>query len=177
MWRIFRNLFLLVAMLGASAFAAPTTQPYLLHLPGIGGHLPIDDHLLIGLRDAGINGWLEMYDWTGSDRGLIALLQDKRHEEQSTIVAKMIADKVHKYPNIHITLTSHSGGCGIAAWALEKLPDGVVIDKWVQMQSALSPDYDLSKALRTCVTRIRSTASSIRSCSEPEPKRWARSTG
>ena len=36
---------------------------------------------------------------------------------------------------------------GIAAWALEKLPDDIVIDNWVQMQSALSPDYDLSKAL------------------------------
>src|SRR5690348_11481926 len=62
--------------------AAPATQPYLLHLPGIGGHLPLDDHLILGLREAGIGGWLEIYDWTGTDRGLIALMQEKRHDEQ-----------------------------------------------------------------------------------------------
>ena len=130
------------------SLTAPTTQPYLLHLPGIGGHLPIDDHLLLGLREGGVDGWLEMHDWTGTDRGLIALMQNKRHGEESTLVATMLADKAHGYPDIHITLTSHSAGCGIAAWALAKLPDDVVIDNWVQMQSALSPGYDLSKALR-----------------------------
>src|SRR5215210_2278940 len=55
-----------------SASAAPTTQPYLLHLPGIGGHLRIDDNLIAGLRDGGTDGWLRIYDWTGPDRGLIA---------------------------------------------------------------------------------------------------------
>ena len=131
----------------AALYAAPTTQPYLLHIPGIGGHLPIDDHLLLGLHEGGIDGWLEMRDWTGPDRGLMALMQAKRHEEQSTLLAQFITDKVRRYPGIHITLTSHSGGCGIAGWALEKLPDDIVIDNWVQMQSALSPEYDLSKAL------------------------------
>ena len=64
------------------SLAAPTTQPYLLHLPGIGGHLPIDDHLLLGLREGGVDGWLEMHDWTGTDRGLIVLMQNKRHGEE-----------------------------------------------------------------------------------------------
>src|SRR5690242_1423818 len=60
----------LVSLLGNLAvLAIPTTQPYLLHLPGIGGHLPLDDHLILGLREGGIDGWLEIYDWTGTDRG------------------------------------------------------------------------------------------------------------
>jgi pimeloyl-ACP methyl ester carboxylesterase len=132
----------------ASAHAEPATQPWLLHLPGIGGHLPLDDHLIHGLQDGEVPGWLEMYDWTGKDRGLIALLQERRHDEQSTHVAAMIAEKAKAWPGLHITLTCHSAGCGIAVWALEKLPDDVVIDDLVMMQSALSPDYDLSKALR-----------------------------
>jgi hypothetical protein len=134
-------------LLPAPLFAAPATQPLLIHVPGIGGHLPLDDHLVMGLKDGEIEGWIEIHDWTGPDRGLAALLQTNRHEEQSTLLAKLITDKVRKYPNVRITITSHSGGCGIAAWALEKLPDDIVIDTWVQMQSALSPEYDLSKAL------------------------------
>jgi hypothetical protein len=140
--------------------AAPTTQPLLLHVPGIGGHLPLDDHLIAGLHDGGIDGWLEIHDWTGPDRGLNALLQTNRHAEQSTLLAKFITEKARKYPDIHIMLTSHSGGCGIAAWALEKLPDDIVIDTWVQMQSALSPEYDLSKAL-THVRRAYSFRSDL----------------
>jgi hypothetical protein len=139
---------LLVLCWSTSAFAAPTTQPYLLHLPGIGGHLPLDDHLILGLRDGGTDGWLEIYDWTGTDRGLIALMQEKRHDEQSTLVANFLTEKVRKYPGVKITLTSHSAGCGIAAWALEKLPEDVVIENWVQMESALSPEFDLTKALK-----------------------------
>jgi len=132
----------------ASAQAGPTTQPWLLHLPGIGGRMAIDDRLVRGLHDGGVPGWLEIYDWTGTDRGLIALMQEKRHDEQSTHVATMIAEKAQAHPGLHITLTSHSAGCGIAVWALEKLPDDVVIDELLMMQSALSPEYDLSKALR-----------------------------
>jgi hypothetical protein len=140
-------LIMISLLIGKCVNAAPTTQPYLLHLPGIGGHLPIDDHLILGLQDGGVKGWLEIHDWTGPDRGLMALLQEKRHQEESTFVSQLLARKIREYPGLKITLTSHSGGCGIAAWALEKLPDGVMIDTWVQMQSALSPEYDLSKAL------------------------------
>ncbi|HEX3358595.1 MAG TPA: hypothetical protein VHS31_16590 [Tepidisphaeraceae bacterium] len=140
---------LLIFLLFASAApAAPATQPYLLHIPGIGGHLPLDDHLIQGLHDGGIAGKIELYDWTGADRGLMALMQEQRHAKQSEIVAKMLAQKAHAFPGIQITVTSHSGGCGIAVWALEKLPDDVVIENLLMMQSALSPDYDLSKALR-----------------------------
>jgi hypothetical protein len=91
---------------------------------------------------------LEIYDWTGTDRGLIALMQEKRHDEQSSAVSTFLAKKFRDNPGVKITLTSHSAGCGIAAWALEKLPDDVVIDTWLQMESALSPEFDLSKALR-----------------------------
>jgi hypothetical protein len=139
---------LFLLLFACSVKAVPTTQPYLLHIPGIGGHLPLDDHLLRGLQDGGIIGGIELYDWTGTDRGLIALMQEQRHARQSEIVAKMLADKAHAFPGIEITVTSHSGGCGIAVWALEKLPDDVVIDKLLMMESALSPGYDLSKALK-----------------------------
>src|SRR4051812_1102147 len=142
-----RTALLIVAISWISnvACAAPSTQPYLLHLPGIGGHLPIDDNLVAGLKQGGVEGWIQIYDWTGEDRGVMALVQEKRHDLQSTGVAEFMTQKARRYPGVKITLTSHSGGCGIAAWALEKLPDDVMVDTWVQMQSALSPGFDLTK--------------------------------
>ena len=108
----------------------------------------IDHMFTSGLLAGGIDADLEIYDWTGTDRGMIALMQSKRHAEQSTIVAKMIEKHVRENPNQKVMITGHSAGTGIAIWALEKLPDDVKVDDVVLMASALSPKYDLSKALR-----------------------------
>jgi hypothetical protein len=127
--------------------AAPEA-PYLLHLPGIGGHMGIDDALLNGLKEGGISGTIALYDWTDIDRGLPALGNQTRHREQAQIVAKRLTDYARTHPGSPITITCHSAGCGIAVFALEQLPDDVRIEQLLMMQSALSPEYDLSKALR-----------------------------
>ena len=46
-----------------------------------------------------------------------------------------------------ILLTSHSAGTGLAVFALEKLPPEVRVDTVLLISPALSPGYDLSKAL------------------------------
>jgi pimeloyl-ACP methyl ester carboxylesterase len=125
-----------------------TQTAWLLHLPGIGGRMAIDSMLTNGLRDGHVNAQIEIYDWTGEDRGMAALTQSKRHRDQSKIVADMILKHVREHPQQPITLTSHSAGTGIAVWALEQLPDDVKVDDLVLIASALSPQYDLSKALR-----------------------------
>ncbi|CAN5572337.1 hypothetical protein BH09PLA1_BH09PLA1_02820 [soil metagenome] len=143
--------FILLASLStalAAAQAQPARQTWLLHLPGIGGEMRIDHLFTQGLLGGGIDADLEIYDWTGADRGMVALMQTKRHAAQSTIVAQMIEKHVRENPNQHITITGHSAGTGIAVWALEKLPDDVMVDDLVMIASALSPQYDLSKALR-----------------------------
>ena len=131
---------------GAKSIVAE--PPYLLHLPGIGGHMGIDDALLRGLREGGISGTIDLYDWTDIDRGLPALGNQSRHREQASIVARRLSDYARQHPGSSITVTCHSAGCGIAAFALEQLPNDVKIDKLLMMQSALSPKYDLSNALR-----------------------------
>lgn len=166
------RVFLLLSFLGAllSVRAEPSTEPatqpsevYLLHLPGIGGRMPIDDHLLRGLRAGGIRGNIELYDWTGIDRGLPALGNTARHQAQAQIVADRITAQYRAHPETPIILTGHSAGCGIAIWALEKLPEDVQIQTLVMMQSALSSTYDLSAALK----RIRSNAYSFHSPYDP----------
>lgn len=148
---------LLLTIVVFLAQTQPTTSPapvpiehktWLLHLPGIGGLMNIDRSLTSGLLQGGIDADLQIYDWTGADRGLASLTNVKRHEEQSTIVAKLIEQRLKAQPDAHVILTAHSAGTGIAVWALEKLPEDMKIDELVLIASALSPDYDLSRALR-----------------------------
>jgi len=140
---------------GSVGYTAPTTMPaadfshtWLLHLPGIAGERRVDHNLVRGLHDGGWDGQETIYDWTEQDPGLDALRARKRNLEEAAKVAGLIEMRLRKDPKLQITLTSHSGGTGIAVWALEKLPNHVQVQTLVLMAPALSPTYDLSKALR-----------------------------
>lgn len=134
---------------------SPTTAPsadfshtWLLQLPGVGGEMQIDRNLVHGLKDGGWDGPITIYDWTEHDPGMAALLSRKRNEQEAQKVAVMIEERLKDDPHLQITITSHSGGTGIAVWALEKLPADVKVQTLVLLSSALSPDYDLSNALK-----------------------------
>jgi pimeloyl-ACP methyl ester carboxylesterase len=71
----------------------------------------------------------------------------KRNQAEAQKVADLIIDHIRKQPASPIILSGHSGGTGIAVWALEKLPADIKIDKLILLASALSPDYDLRLAL------------------------------
>jgi pimeloyl-ACP methyl ester carboxylesterase len=133
----------------------PATQPfvkvtpsYLLHLPGIGGLMPIDRLLSDGLRDGRFFGQIDVYDWTRGNSGLLALTSYERNREEAKQVARMIEQAARRDPESKIILTGHSAGAGIAVWALEDLPADVHIDALVLLAPAISPEYDLSAALR-----------------------------
>jgi pimeloyl-ACP methyl ester carboxylesterase len=136
--------------------SAPTTQPQpahahrpvLLHLPGIGGLMRIDQNLVAGLKLGGVDAEIQIYNWVGTDRGVAALSAETRKQEQARIIADLIVQKIREDPLRPIILTGHSAGAGMAALALEKLPGDVQIDTLLMMQSALSPQYDLTSALR-----------------------------
>src|SRR5436190_2398093 len=145
------------------ASAPDPPRAFLLHLPGIGGHMRIDDSLIAGLRDGGIDCEIQIYDWTGPDRGIVALGSTTRHVDESTKVAAAIVALRRADPARPIIITSHSAGTGIAVFALEKLPDDVQIDQLLMMQSALSPTYDLSGALR----HVRGHAYALYSVHDP----------
>ena len=133
----------------------PTTRPkgesrdvWLLHLPGIGGEMPIDHNMTAGLKEGGFPGTIEIYDWTENDPGLAALLAHERNEREATKISRMIEKRLKENPKLKITLTSHSAGTGLAVWALEKLPEGMQVQTLVLLASALSPRYDLTEALK-----------------------------
>ncbi len=146
---------LLAFPLGCSAATPnpPATQPawtgdYHLHLCGISGYRNIDRSFVRGLADGGLHARIDHYDWTTADPGLGSLLAHKRNEQESAKVAKILLAHYRANPNARITVTAHSGGCAIIAWALEKLPPDVRIDSVVMLAPALSPGYDLTAMLR-----------------------------
>lgn len=126
----------------------PPPKPYLLHLPGIGGARRIDQMLTEGLIQGGIDADVAIHDWTGSDEGMNALYARERHDREAQIVAQMITEQLRADPRTKIYLSGHSGGTGIAVWALERLPEGAQVESLLLLASALSPGYDLSPALR-----------------------------
>ncbi|HEY0010115.1 MAG TPA: hypothetical protein VGB55_15430 [Tepidisphaeraceae bacterium] len=128
----------------------------LIHLPGIAGELPVDRLMVRGLIDGGVSSEVEIIDWTGPRRGVLALSSIEANKLEAAALAKKIESLYRSEPRPRIVLTSHSGGTGIAVWALEMLPPDVQIDSLAMIASALSAGYDLSPALRHVRGRVHS---------------------
>jgi pimeloyl-ACP methyl ester carboxylesterase len=134
----------------AAGAAEPSNSPHnvLLHLPGVAGELPIDRDLIRGLKAGGYDGETEIYDWTEADPGLSALWSRRRNEREAQRISEKIIQIVKNDPTVRITITAHSGGAGLAVWALQRLPENVHVQTLLLLSSALSPGYDLTTALR-----------------------------
>jgi hypothetical protein len=126
---------------------APSAKPFVMHLPGVAGISGIDYSLRDGLKAGGFDGQVEIYDWTCNDPGIPALHNRARNEAQAAIVAEKLTRQFRDHPEQPIFLICHSGGSGPATWALERLPSDVKVSCYVMLAPALSPTYDLSRAL------------------------------
>ncbi len=155
--KVFSLLFLSAILIvgGQSGCTAATADkplsrppPFLLHFPGIAGNKPIDKNVTRGIREGGFDGEIQIYDWTLNDPGMDALVAYHRNHQQAAKASQLIAQHRIAQPDGKIFVMGHSGGAGLAIWALEDLPDDVTVNTVVLMSPAVSPDYDLSKALR-----------------------------
>jgi len=153
---------LLILGLASIAPADPTTRPeaadvlmqtvtlkgpLLLHLPGIGGPRMCDHRMLAGLHDGGVTSNSVICDWTGNSTGIAALQGYAHNHDEAKKIAELIVAHAVADPTSPIDMTAHSGGCGLAVWALEKLPPGVNVRTLLLIAPALSPTYDLTAAL------------------------------
>jgi hypothetical protein len=131
---------------------APTTTPpietYHLHLPGIGGESFVQQWWCREIQAAGPTTRSDLYDWTGRRWPITVLQSVARNKDASWKVAEQIVSLRRAHPDARIVISSESGGAGPTVWALEDLPDDVLVDQVVMIAPALSPDYDLSRALR-----------------------------
>lgn len=125
----------------------PGDKPFLLHVNGIGGERSIDHSLISGLQAGGFDAEVEYFDWTHGEDGLVVLRAYDRNRQEAEKVRDIIVRHAKERPNQPIYLSCHSGGVGIVVWAMEDLPPEVKVEWLLMLAPALSPSYDLSKAL------------------------------
>jgi hypothetical protein len=135
--------------------------PLVLHLPGIGGPRLCDHRMLAGLRDGGVKANFVICDWTDDDPGIAALQGYARNRRQAQRIANLILAHITADPDSPIYLTAPSGGCGLVVWALEKLPSNVRVRTVLLIAPALSPGYDLTRALRHVDTTMYAFSSTL----------------
>lgn len=119
-------------------------------LPGIEGRSVWNRNIALGLDEGGVASAIEIYDWTTGVPGnfVYNLANLKRNRRQAREVAGRILDYLQRHPGRPVHIVGHSGGGGIAVLALEVLPPGRQIEQAILLAPALSPEYDLSLALR-----------------------------
>ena len=157
---LFASVFLVALLVGCEPpptarllVVAPATQSvavpraFLLHIPGVSGESDVDHTLIEGFREGRLDADMEIYDWTEHDTGVPALQAIGRNKKQAIKIAEKLTAKFRADPRIAIYLTCHSGGAGPAAWAMEALPPDVKLRRVIFLAPALSPGYDLSRAL------------------------------
>lgn len=115
---------------------------------GIGGF----DLCVMGMRYAsawaGLRHRVQILDWGhGFCRWYIDLCDVANHKAQAAQVVATVMSYREAHPERPIFLVGKSGGTGIMVRALEDLPENSV-EGVILVASALSPRYDLSKALR-----------------------------
>src|SRR5690348_11867394 len=77
----------------------PPAKPYVMHLPGVSGISGIDYSLREGLKAAGFDGPIEIFDWTCHDPGIPALHNRARNEEQAQILADKLTRQYREHPD------------------------------------------------------------------------------
>lgn len=119
-------------------------------LPGIEGKSFWNKNIAVGLDEGGVRGAIEVCDWTiGLPGGFVynlANLQRNRREAEQ-LSDHILAHRV-RYPGTPVTIIGHSAGGAVALLALEALPEGEQVEQVLLLAPAISPDYDLSVALR-----------------------------
>lgn len=124
---------------------------YVYYLDGAGGGGIINwsGRVRQGLRDAGYDGWGEMYTW---ETGLGVVADQTASNEYKRGKAAELAGKMveyhREYPDAPMTLMGLSAGTAIAVFTLESLPADVMVENVILLSGSLSAIYDLSKALR-----------------------------
>lgn len=118
-------------------------------LPGIEGESCINHSIARGLADGGVESAIEVFDWT---TGVILLFPyHLRAWRRNVSRAEQIAQRIVEYRSAHpghpVHLVGHSGGGAVTILTLERLPEETRVTSAVLLQPAISPRYDLSKAL------------------------------
>jgi len=118
-------------------------------LPGIEAESVFTYGMCDGLLDGGVEGAIRVFNWGLPFPGgyLANLTRVDRNRKRGADIAREICAYQDAYPGRPAHIVAQSGGAGIAVFAAEAMPAGREIDGVVLLGAALSPRYNLAKAL------------------------------
>ena len=118
-------------------------------LPGIESESVFTHGMCNGLQTGGLPGAIGVFNWgLPFPQGYLAnLTWLERNRRRAGDLAREIGAYQDAFPGRPVHLVAQSGGAGIAVFAVEALPAGRQIDALVLLGAALSPTYNLSRAL------------------------------
>jgi len=100
------------------------------------------------LRKAGVHAEIRVYDWERPFNSLANLTEYQRNRTRAADIAAAIAQYHTQHPGAPVDLVGYSGGGGLVVMVAEALPPDVRLRHLVLVHAAISPDYDLTAALR-----------------------------
>ncbi|MBS0264989.1 MAG: alpha/beta hydrolase [Planctomycetes bacterium] len=122
---------------------------YAIVLPGIEGTSFHNISIARGLVAGGFDGAVEVCDWTTGHWPCMAyhLMALERNRAVAREIATQIMAYQDQYPGRPVALIGHSGGGAMSVLVLEALPEDRKVSRVILLAAAISPDYDLTRAL------------------------------
>jgi hypothetical protein len=114
---------------------------------GVEANLPRTEQVVAAYRKAGVTSAVYIFDWKRPIGGLFNLMDYEGNKKKAQEVAENIAYYRERHPHQPIDLVGYSGGGGMVIMVVEALPENIRIRNILLVQSAISPDYDLTKVL------------------------------
>ena len=137
--------------LGCSQLPPPTPTQYdvgLIYMfPGVEGGPATLTNAAHGLRDAGVESAIELFDWQRPIGGLTNLTLLAENRTKALEVVDRVRDFRDEHPAAPIDLIGYSGGGGMAIFVAEALPPDVRVRNVILAHPALCPTYDLDPTL------------------------------
>lgn len=143
---------LVAALAGCSVQNLGTMDRYrhglVIVLPGIEGRSAYNVGIARGLEKGGVPAGIEIFDWGLPFGTFLNVAAAERNHQQARRVADRIVEYRRDYPGKPVYLIGHSAGAGLAVLTLEALPANTHVKAAYLLAAALSPECDLTTALR-----------------------------
>jgi len=142
---------MMIVVLASGCATATQTPDVVFFLPGVAGDGFWYDGLKRGIREANHSRQVLTVHW-GAPGPLFSLNFSNKsiHDQAERKLADALIRHRARFPKGRIDLIAHSAGCGVGLGALAKVPEELQIRQVVLLAPSVSPQYELSDALRRC---------------------------
>lgn len=124
-------------------------------VPGIEGQATLVKPVIKALRTGSYKGEIYSYNWGNPLLPLKNLCDNNHKLLKSQQLAQDIVIFARKNPAAPIDIVGYSAGAGLSIMAVEQLPADVKVRNIYLVHGALSPEYDLTKALSNSYGTIK----------------------